>query len=310
MADTDGWNGPRRHDEAGLGRLMNEIATLKRQVAELQRGAPLRAAGIGASPEGLTVHSSLAVEGELEATGDTTIGGTLGVGADTTISGDLDIAGNAQVTGDLGVRDGGNFRAFYPDALGAPNPAAQFGDLQSNGEYIGSGIATWEPGGDVIMAAKSDANGTTHSFGVRDNGNTEVLAVRDTTARGLSAPAFTVHCAPEDYRVWSGTDSASWITIYEGAAFVYSPKIRLVAQAISDNPDTTGDARLVLRHNEVDYVQNTVSNVGFGTAYPFYDDMLPAAIPIGEFVYVRLQGRRTSGTGMLRGVITQAVLYG
>ena len=304
MSDEQGWNGPRRHDEAGLGRLFNELATMKRQIAELQRGAAMRAAGVSASPDGLTVHSSLDIEGSLTATGDASLSG------DTTIGGDLDIAGSAQVTGDLDIRDGGNFRAYYPDTLGAPNPAAQFGDLQSSGEYIGSGIATWEPGGDVIMAAKSDANGITHSFGVRDNGNTEVLAVRDTTARGLSAPAFNVHCAPEDYRVWSGTDSASWITIYEGAAFVYSPRIRLVAQAISDNSTTTGDARLVLENGGVEQVLNTVSGIGFGTAYPFYDAELPAAIPIGGYVYVRLQGRRTAGTGMLRGVITQAVLYG
>src|SRR5699024_6921160 len=79
MSDEQGWNGPRRHDEAGLGRLLNRIKQLEQQVADLQRGAPLRSAGIRMSPDGLTVHSSLDVQGDLSATGDSEVSGPNGL---------------------------------------------------------------------------------------------------------------------------------------------------------------------------------------------------------------------------------------
>lgn len=103
MSDEQGWNGPRRHDEAGLGRLLNRIKQLEQQVADLQRGAPLRSAGIRMNPDGLTVHSSLDVQGDLSATGDTEIGGDL----DVTGSATLASQGTFTVLGTLFVnRDG------------------------------------------------------------------------------------------------------------------------------------------------------------------------------------------------------------
>lgn len=281
MADTDGWNGPRRHDEAGLGRLMNEIATLKRQVAELQRGAPLRAAGIGASPEGLTVHSSLNVDGSLAATGDTTIGGTLDVGADTTISGNTELGGNLGVTGDLQVRDGGRIALLYPNS----NQSAVFmGDIYADegaGPYVGTGLLVEDETGADLISAQGD---------------------------GITSPAFTIHCGPDDYSVWPGTSSGSWATIYEGAARVYSPGLRFVAKVSTDASDTSGDVRLLVRHNDVDYILDTVNGVGFGYAYPEYNGPRPAQISTGGYMYVRLQARRTAGTGSVRGTILQAVL--
>lgn len=112
MADEDGWGGGRRHDEAGLGRLLNEIKSLRRDVAELQRGAALRGAGIRVSPEGMTVNSSLAVQGSLDAsgnatfTGDTEIGGDLDVTGRADLSGDTTIGGNAAITGTLSLPNG------------------------------------------------------------------------------------------------------------------------------------------------------------------------------------------------------------
>ena len=106
MSDEQGWNGPRRHDEAGLGRLLNRIKQLEQQVAELQRGAPLRSAGIRMSPDGLTVHSSLDVQGDLSATGDTEIGGSLDVTGSATLAsqGSLTALGTIYVNRD-GVPD-------------------------------------------------------------------------------------------------------------------------------------------------------------------------------------------------------------
>src|SRR5690625_4335105 len=97
MSDEQGWNGPRRHDEAGLGRLLNRIKQLEQQVADLQRGAPLRSAGIRMSPDGLTVNSSLDVQGSLAATGDASFSG------DTEIGGRLVVDGDAEISGPNGL---------------------------------------------------------------------------------------------------------------------------------------------------------------------------------------------------------------
>ena len=47
MADADGWNGPRRHDEGEFGRLLNKLRDLETRLAAVERGAPLKSAGIG-----------------------------------------------------------------------------------------------------------------------------------------------------------------------------------------------------------------------------------------------------------------------
>ncbi|MBZ2197281.1 hypothetical protein [Occultella gossypii] len=122
MADADGWNGGRRNDESGYGRLLNIIRAQEDRIAALERGAPLRAAGIGMSPEGMVIGSSLGVTGDLDVsggadfTGDTTIGGTLGVSGDATFSGDTTIGGNAAITGTLSLPNG----IIDNDALASP----------------------------------------------------------------------------------------------------------------------------------------------------------------------------------------------
>lgn len=69
MGDADGWNGGRRNDEAGYGRLLNVIANLQARLAAVERGAPLRSAGISASPDGLVIDSSLDVYGDVTSWG-------------------------------------------------------------------------------------------------------------------------------------------------------------------------------------------------------------------------------------------------
>src|SRR5690606_15883277 len=65
MADADGWAGPRRNDEEGFGRLLNKLNNQDERLAAVERGAPLRAAGIGVDEDGLVVDSSLSVIGDI-----------------------------------------------------------------------------------------------------------------------------------------------------------------------------------------------------------------------------------------------------
>lgn len=294
MADEDGFNGPRRHNEDDLGRLLNRIRQLERQVAELQRGAPLRSAGIGMTPDGVTVNSSLTVDGELVTTGDSEIGG------------DVNISGSADLTGTLRVRSGQGIRAYYE---GSDEIGAYFGKILTAGEESGTGFLAQEPNGDDYFTALADDS--SHRVSIRDNGGYHVISVDQDTPRGITHPAFGVQCGPiGDYQVMPGSDSSSWDTIYEGGLYLYSPNMYIAAQACSSDGDTSGQARIVLTHNDTDYVQETHNSVGFGYASLTALGPIPNAIPMGSWVYVRLQVRRTSGDGDIRGAIIQAAFHG
>lgn len=92
MADTEGWNGPRRGGTDGLERLMRELEQVKSRLAAVERGAPLRAAGIGVDEDGMTVQSSLTVDGgDLTVTGNATFGGNTTIGGNAAITGTLSL---------------------------------------------------------------------------------------------------------------------------------------------------------------------------------------------------------------------------
>lgn len=180
MSDEQGWNGPRRHDEAGLGRLLNRIKQLEQQVADLQRGAPLRSAGIRMSPDGLTVHSSLDVEGSLAATGDTQIGGTLDVtgqadfSGDTTIGGNLDVIGSATVTSTI--------RGLHANGT----DGVLFGRLihESDGSPAGVGLLVEKDDREDILVAKTDETGSSQ---IRAHADEFILITAD-SGFGLRVP--------------------------------------------------------------------------------------------------------------------------
>lgn len=104
MADADGWNGPRRHGEDGVTRLVNEMKKLDQRLSAVERGAPLRSAGISVTEDGMVVDRSLAVTGDLDVTGD------------AEFSGDTTIGGNASITGTLSLPNG----IIDNDALTSP----------------------------------------------------------------------------------------------------------------------------------------------------------------------------------------------
>ncbi|HEY9249287.1 MAG TPA: hypothetical protein VIO38_09160 [Rariglobus sp.] len=77
-----------------MAALLRELGDLKRRLAAVERYGPLRAAGIGVSPDGMTVDRSLSVAGDLSVTGD------------AAFSGDTIIGGNAAITGTLSLPAG------------------------------------------------------------------------------------------------------------------------------------------------------------------------------------------------------------
>ena len=88
----------------------------------------LGSAGIRLKPGRMVVEQSLDVEGDLTATGSTTIGGRLDVTGNARFSGDTTIGGNAAITGTLSLPAGiiGNDALATPIEMGAAN-ASQTG---------------------------------------------------------------------------------------------------------------------------------------------------------------------------------------
>lgn len=68
MSDLDGWNGAARHDDSqndGMQALVNRLRSLLARLEGVERGGPLRAAGITVEDTGLIIDSSATVLGSL-----------------------------------------------------------------------------------------------------------------------------------------------------------------------------------------------------------------------------------------------------
>ncbi|MDM8084755.1 polymer-forming cytoskeletal protein [Cellulomonas cellasea] len=102
------------HPENGVAKLVGVVKSQGEKIREATSNL-LRSAGIWVAPSGMTIKSSLTVEGDLAATGSTQIDGTLDVGAQTTIGGTLGVTGvttlgaATSVTGELSVTGSATF---------------------------------------------------------------------------------------------------------------------------------------------------------------------------------------------------------
>src|SRR5699024_3047141 len=125
------------------------IKQLEQQVADLQRGAPLRSAGIRMSPDGLTVNSSLDVQGDLSATGDSEVSGPNGLIW-------RDKEGRVRVRAGRGLSQSGSGAElngiWYLDESGANR--LQLGEIESvEDESTRHGLLVQAANGDDILSA-------------------------------------------------------------------------------------------------------------------------------------------------------------
>lgn len=73
--------GSQNNPDGLSGDLASRLRGTDTRVAKIERGAPLSAAGIHVSPEGMTIDSSLVVDGELDVAGAMHVLGTLSLPA-------------------------------------------------------------------------------------------------------------------------------------------------------------------------------------------------------------------------------------
>lgn len=79
MAQSLQGPGSQNNPDGLTGDLASRLKALSDRIAELERGAQLRSAGITVSPAGMTVNSSLDVDGTLNVAGDAVFSGDLSV---------------------------------------------------------------------------------------------------------------------------------------------------------------------------------------------------------------------------------------
>lgn len=210
MADTDGFNGPRRNDEDGFGRLLADLRNTKERLAAVERGAPLKAAGVGVNEDGMVVDSSLEVTGSLDVTGDLSVSGS------ATVTGEdgllwLDGAGRERMqlglVGSSSVED--VVRLAYIDR--SDNQRVVIGELTSGGAVTGHGI--------LVQAADG-----TDLFGIAETGHASlrgdgfILETVDGSAQIYANPDSSVVVrSPHGFNIYtSGSPSTASHAVYTG----------------------------------------------------------------------------------------------
>lgn len=183
----------------GIGQLVKEIRDLRRIVNALTRQAPMQAAGIGLDEDGMTIGSSLTVDGDLTSTGNASFGGDIESTGDATFGGNVDIAGTADVTGQLNITTAGGLWAKYADGA----TGARLGPLRTfAGDPDGFGIHIQDQTSGAqadIFKARIDGAGLKRIQIGQSGGPVE-------TFWGLAKDVYL-----ESTRVGSGTDSSMWL---------------------------------------------------------------------------------------------------
>lgn len=162
MVSSSAFRGPADPGD-GVRELVARVNALEREVSALRGAGPMRAFGAEVDETGMTIGTSLAVTGDLTATGETVLNGALDVGAATTIGGDLDVSGLLRVLASAIVS--GNIRSsnFVAGSSGwrLTSTGLEVNDITLRGGIIGNDALT-----DPVRATAGSANtGTAVSIG-------------------------------------------------------------------------------------------------------------------------------------------------
>ncbi len=216
------------------------------------------------------------------------------------------VLGNATISeGDLIVKSGGSFQVIDASSgqtvavIGAlPSPAYDRADGSRQ-----PGIVIYREDGS-LAAALADLNPTTppykQAWQVFDRAGNIVMADDTNTGRGLAAPYVGGGCFFNDTNVvrWPQTTSGSFVTIADTYFCVENPRVQWDIQYVADAA-TAGEIRLLVNGTQVDGTQTVTTSFNlwsrFGVSLPGAD--------IGDFPYIALQARRTSGTGSIFAIV-------
>jgi hypothetical protein len=132
------------------------------------------------------------------------------------------------------------------------------------------------------------------------------VIISDDTPSGAGIGRPYIGGTTSAYRAtdWPATQSTDWDPLQRWMLNRQHPRIHAIIDATTDTPDTTGEARL----------RDVATNTVLGTVGLTAEDsgglaIGPVAMPgaFGDICEVRLEARRTAGTGTVRATLTYAV---
>jgi hypothetical protein len=120
---------------------------------------------------------------------------------------------------------------------------------------------------------------------------------------GIGRPYLSGTLSPYRTAEWPATQSADWDPLQRWMFNRQHPRIHAIIHAATDNPDTTGEARL--RDLATDTVLGTVTVAAdTGSGLVIGPVSMPGAF--GDICEVRLEAHRTAGTGNVRATLAYA----
>lgn len=149
-----------------------------------------------------------------------------------------------------------------------------------------------------IAAFLGDSNPTVppfkQSWQIFDRQGNVVMADDTNSGKGLAKPFVGGGCFFNDTNVvrWPQTTSGTFVTIADTYYCAENAKVQWDIQHVAD-PATAGEVRLLVNGAQVDTTQVVGTSFGLWSRFSI---TLPG-VNVGDFPYIALQARRTSGTG-------------
>jgi len=184
--------------------------------------------------------------------------------------------------GGLTVKDSNGQSTLFVGGLTQPTTEPHTAPRAAHAAASGAGalrLAIWDKTGNVIFSDDTPSGA------------------------GIGRPYLGGTLSPYRTAEWPATQSPDWDPLQRWMFNRQHPCIHVIIHAATDNPDTTGEARL--RDLVTDTVLGTVA-VAADTASGLV--IGPVAIPgaFGDICEVRLEAHRAAGTGNVRATIAYA----
>lgn len=128
-----------------------------------------------------------------------------------------------------------------------------------------------------------------------DRNGREIFAEDTTSGTGIATPWLSASMYPARYTDWLKSTSGTFETIWQGQFQAMNPCLSLAATYTSDESATTGDVRFTVNDVAVGDTQDVAFVIG--AAYLANQVPLPAGLEPGDFITIKLQAKRTAGTG-------------
>lgn len=169
----------------------------------------------------------------------------------------------------------------------------------------GYGIAFYRLDGTTALLLSDDADDEqVQRLKIRDRKGNMIFA-EDTQGDGLQWPIFPILFSPMDYREWPATDSSTFTEVMQGHLYRQQRRAFVTVRHTTDVSDTTGEFRVMVNGTQV----GATTSVGFSIVSTLIGPFdLPGVH--GDGIEIKVEARRTAGTGKVRATVTRGAASG